>query len=153
MGFANHGWHHEPHSPVKNSMCKRWDTLKRLVYGNGYRQGKREHAVSDSVSRTVLGYGNIGEYGTRGSVRQSPVCRIPKPGAMTQEVQETLRDQDSLRKWTVSQPAVGGPDIRMGRQVTPRVRGLPATVPLSEYLLVSILTLTNTSNTSEALCG
>ena len=27
MGFANHGWHHEPHSPVKNSMCKRWDTL------------------------------------------------------------------------------------------------------------------------------
>jgi hypothetical protein len=84
--------------------------------------------------------------------RKPPVCRIPKRGAMAQEVQETLRDQDSLRKWTVSQPAVGGPDIRMDRQVTPRVRGLPATVPLSEYLLVYILTLTNTSNTSEALC-
>ena len=28
MGFANPGWHHEPHSPVKNSMCKRWDTLR-----------------------------------------------------------------------------------------------------------------------------
>src|SRR5215813_13380565 len=27
MGFAHHGWHHEPYSPVKNSMCKRWDTL------------------------------------------------------------------------------------------------------------------------------
>src|SRR6266699_5490209 len=26
MEFANHGGHHEPHSPVKNSMCKRWDT-------------------------------------------------------------------------------------------------------------------------------
>src|SRR2546426_10803968 len=30
MGCANHGWHHEPHSPVKNSMCKRWDTLKLM---------------------------------------------------------------------------------------------------------------------------
>src|SRR6266567_4217093 len=26
MGFAHHGWHHEPYSPVKNSRCKRWDT-------------------------------------------------------------------------------------------------------------------------------
>ncbi len=22
----DHGWHHEPHSPVKNAVCKRWDT-------------------------------------------------------------------------------------------------------------------------------
>src|SRR5713101_4687929 len=26
MECAHHGWHHEPHSPVKNTMCKRWDT-------------------------------------------------------------------------------------------------------------------------------
>src|SRR5215470_7689908 len=26
MGCTNHGWHHEPHSPVTNAMCKRWDT-------------------------------------------------------------------------------------------------------------------------------
>src|SRR5713101_1397640 len=107
---------------------------------------------SDTHSRTVfVAFSGVRTCRCR-DVRQPRVCRIPKRGAMTQEVQETLRDQDSLRKWTVSQPAVGGPDIRMGRQVTPRVRGLPATVPLSEYLLVSILTLTNTSNTSEALC-
>jgi hypothetical protein len=26
VGFTDHGWHHEPHSPVQNAMCKRWDT-------------------------------------------------------------------------------------------------------------------------------
>jgi len=31
MRCANHGWHHEPHSPVKNSMCKRWDTPHLLL--------------------------------------------------------------------------------------------------------------------------
>src|SRR5262249_36950975 len=80
------------------------------------------------------------------------VCRIPKSGAIIQEVQETLRDQDSLRKWTASQPAVGGPYIRMSRQWTPGLRDLPVMGPLSEPLLVYILPLTNKSNTSEAIC-
>ena len=92
------------------------------------------------------------QYGVVVTRRLSRVCRIPKSGAITQEVQETPRDQDGLRKWTVSQPAVGGPYIRMGRRLTPRVRGLPAMVPLSESLLVSILTLTKKSNALEALC-
>src|SRR2546422_977166 len=25
-GGMDHGWHHELHSPVKNAVCKRWDT-------------------------------------------------------------------------------------------------------------------------------
>src|SRR5207245_3147463 len=31
MECAHHGWHHEPHSPVKNTMCKRWDTPKKTL--------------------------------------------------------------------------------------------------------------------------
>src|ERR1043166_4384391 len=85
-------------------------------------------------------------------VQQPPVCRIPKSGAITQEVQETLRDQDGVRKWTVSQPAVGASYIRMSRQWTPRGRGRPAMGPLSESLRVYILTLTNKSNTPQAVC-
>src|SRR5262249_23547243 len=30
-GFTKHGWQSEPHSPGKNVMCKRWDTLGLLV--------------------------------------------------------------------------------------------------------------------------
>src|SRR5262245_50780597 len=36
MGCTNHGWHHEPHSPVTNAMCKRWDTpVKRAPSDRG----------------------------------------------------------------------------------------------------------------------
>src|SRR5439155_26302386 len=31
MECAHHGWHHEPHSPVKNTMCKRWDTPQKTL--------------------------------------------------------------------------------------------------------------------------
>jgi hypothetical protein len=63
--------------------------------------------------------------------RQSPVSRIPKSGSSTQEAQGTLRDQDGLRKRTVSRHAVGRPYILTGRQLTPRSRGLPAMGPLA----------------------
>src|SRR2546425_8427929 len=32
MECAHHGWHHEPHSPVKNTMCKRWDTPEKTRF-------------------------------------------------------------------------------------------------------------------------
>jgi hypothetical protein len=67
--------------------------------------------------------------------RQSPVSRIPKSGSITQEAQGTLRDQDGLRKRTVSRHAVGRPYILTGRQLTPRARGLPAMGPLARVPL------------------
>src|SRR5262249_28396148 len=45
MGVAHHGWHHEPYSPVKNSMCKRWDTLINLLRWKNHRDASSSWAV------------------------------------------------------------------------------------------------------------
>ena len=34
-GGMDHGWHHERHSPVKNAVCKRWDTPDFLRHHAG----------------------------------------------------------------------------------------------------------------------
>src|SRR5262245_47885066 len=56
MEGAHHGWHHEPYSPVKNSMCKRWDTRENMpkVSVVGLRDQRHEVVTAGVVfARTI----------------------------------------------------------------------------------------------------
>src|SRR5438552_1736882 len=39
---ASYSGHHEQYSPFQSAMCKRWDTLKKIVGPDRHQQRKRE---------------------------------------------------------------------------------------------------------------